>query len=194
MNCLRILAASAIAAAAVAAHASTVAIDFGSYGVGTAVTSAQGVSFSLGGDGAATGAPVIDGWGNNGLSNSNSGDYPTADDLVITFSGNASNVSFGFDNYGNGNGSAWTAYGVGGAVLGTGDLSNVNGSEVSLGSLNGVQQLVLDNGNMAQQYGGSWLFDVSSLSATVSAVPEPSSIGLMLAGLATVAFVRRRRA
>ena len=181
-----ILAASVAALAMAQAQASTVNLDFSGYAPHTAIGSLQGVTFAVEGSGP-NGTAEIDDWGNNGLSNSTTGDYPTGSILDFKFSGSASNISFSFDNYGCCNGSFFTAIGAGGVVLGTGEIDDL--SAVSVG-YSGVTELQLNN-NLGSD--GSWLFDVRSLSADVSAVPESSDTMMMLAGLGLLAAAARRR-
>ena len=179
-----ILAGSIVALALGQAQAAAVNIDFSHYAPGTAISSLQGVTFAVEGNGP-NGTPEISFWGNNGLSNSTSGDYPTGNILDFKFAGKASDIAFAFENYGSGNGSFYTAYGANNAVLGTGVIDNQ--SFVNL-AYTGVTELQLNN----NAGGSSWIFDVRSFSANVSAVPESSNMMLMLAGLGLFAAARRR--
>jgi hypothetical protein len=170
-----------------AAQATIVDVNFRDYSVGTAFTTQiAGVSFSVMGGPGPSGAPVIDGWGNNGLSNSTTGNYPTASILDIRFDGLASNVSFNFENYGRGIGSFFTAFDSIGNVLETG---SVDGSGFFSLAASGISDLQLNNNSTR-----SWLFDISTLRATVSTVPEPGSLALLGLGLTGLAYSRKRKA
>ena len=181
-----ILAGSIVALALGQAQAAAVNIDFSQYAPGTAISSLQGVTFAVEGNGP-NGTPEISFWGNNGLSNSTSGNYPTGNILDFKFAGTASDIAFAFQNYGSGNGSFYTAYGAGNTVLGTGVIDNQ--SFVNL-SYSGVTELQLNN-NVGNS---NWIFDVRSFSANVSAVPESSNAMMLLAGLGLFATFARRRA
>jgi hypothetical protein len=148
------------------------------------------VTFSL--IGGPAGAPVIDTWGNNGLSNSTTGTYPTDEILNVQFSGAASNVSFTFDNYGSNNGSFYTAYDAAGDILATGSVQNLEGGPGSLTNIaaSGITDLRFNNNTSG---GSSWLFDIGSLQANVSTVPEPGSLALMGIAALGLGLLRRRK-
>ena len=186
-----------------AANAETVNLDFGSYSAGTTLSALDGVSFDVSGGPSASGAPVIDGWGNNGLSNSVSGEYPTGTTLSFTFNtGLASDISFTFHNYGlpdtatgRGN-STYTAYGLNGGVLSSGSVMGTGSNDFyALTGLSGVYKLAFNNGaNGADtSFDGSWLFDVKTLSATISPVPEPETYALMGFGLLGLFAASKRK-
>lgn len=182
----------AMAFSSLAHAATTVDIDFTGYGVGTAFTTQiPGVTFSVNGGPGPDGAPVIDGWGSNGLSNSVTGEYPTGAILDAKFSGLASNVKFDFNNYGSSSSDRgatfFSAFGTMGQLLETGMVGE--GGSFSLIS-SGIADLKFNNNSSGD---GSWLFDVTRLQATVSAVPEPESYAMMLGGLGLLGFMSRRR-
>jgi hypothetical protein len=174
------------------AQATTVAVDFANYPVGTAFTNQiPGVTFGLMGGPGSHGAPVIDDWGSNGLSNSDTGDYPTAAILDVSFAGLASKVTFNFDNYDHedaGTGATFfSAFDSAGTLLETGRIGD--GGFFELVST-GIADLQFNNNS-----GGidSWLFDLKTLNADVSAVPEPATSTMLLAGLGLVGFMTRRK-
>jgi len=181
------------AATASVAHAGAVVdINFDNYAIGTKITSLQGVTFSLIGGPGVLGAPVIDGWGDNGLSNTTGGTYPTSEILNIQFGGVASNISFTFDNYGTNNGSFYTAYNAAGHVVSTGSVQNLEGGASSLVNITGSGITDLQFNNNANG-STSWLFDVGSLQANVSTVPEPGTLALMGIASLGLGLMRRRK-
>ncbi len=193
------LVAAAVLALSGAAHATatSVDLDFSTYARGTQLTSLDGVAFSLVNQGAAAGNAAVGGWGMDftGLSNTATGSYPTAQDLVFTFTGGtASNISFNFDNWGS-NSSSYTMFDAANNVVGSGSVGNASGGSFSAGGTD-VAKIVFDNGTGGRS---SWEFAVNNFSATitpaVSAVPEGSSTTLMLAGMLVVgtAALRRQR-
>mgnify|MGYP003384644027 CR=1 FL=1 len=164
--------------------------DFTTVASGTAVTTQySGVSFSLGGGGATSGNPIVQ---NGGITNSNSGYYPTADWLVADFDTAVSKVSFTFDNEGDNSydgGSEWRAYGASG-LLGSGSLASASGDLFNL-TFTGITQLVWDN-NLTSRT--SWIFDLDSISFTpeVSAVPVPAAAFLFAPALLGFMGLRRK--
>ena len=188
MNKVSSFIAAAIATVAMSqANAAAVSIDFTTYAPGVSIGEVQGVSFAVQGIGT-LGTPATDTWWGPGLTNSTTGAYPTGSILDIKFNGKASDIDFGFNNYGSGNGSFYTAIGLNGAVLGTGSLDSFQGSLVDL-DYSDVTELKLSNNGSA-----FWMFTLTSLNANVSAVPESSNALLMLAGLGLFAAARRRAA
>lgn len=181
-----LLAGSFAALAMAQAQAAAVNIDFTTFGPGVSISSLQDVSFAVQGVGT-TGTPATDTWWGPGLTNSTTGAYPTGSILDIKFDGAASDIAFGFNNYGCCNGSFYTAIGSHGAVLGTGLIDSYQGSMVNLG-YTGVEELQLSNNGSAY-----WMFTLTSLSANVSAVPESSNALMMLAGAGLLAAAARRR-
>lgn len=186
-----------------AANAETVSLDFSTYSPGSTLSALNGVSFDVSGGPGASGAPAIDRWGDNGLSNSVSGEYPTGTTLTFTFNtGLASDISFTFNNYGlpdaktgRGN-STYTAYGLGGSVLSSGSvLGSGNNDFYALTGLSGVYKLAFNNGANGSDtsFDGSWLFDVKSLSATITPVPEPETYALMGIGLLGLFAASKRK-
>jgi hypothetical protein len=182
-----------IVAATSAAHASEIVnINFDTYAPDTRITSLPGVTFSLIGGPATIGAPVIDTWGNNGISNTTTGVYPTAQILNVLFSGPASDVSFTFDNYGSANGSFYTAFNAEGDVLATGSVQNLEGGPSSLVNIaaSGITDLQFNNNTGGRS---SWLFDVGSLHADVGSVPEPGTLALLGIASLGLGLLRRRK-
>lgn len=173
-----------------AADAALIA-DFAGYADYTAVTTVGIATFSLQqgayGDAAyATGSPVVH---YGGLSNSNSGAYPTASILDVSFSQAVGGVSFTFNNEGANYSSGATAYNSANTVVGYVALGNYNCAYGCTKSITGpgITDLKFSNGTGG---GGSWIFALNSLS---TAVPEPSSWALMLGGLGFIGYVLRRR-
>jgi hypothetical protein len=181
--------ASVFAATAIAQAES---IDFTTLAYGTPVTNQYpGVVFSLAGGGATTGSPVIGGWTGPtwGLSNTNSGNYPTASILDIMFTSPVSDLSFTFENWGSGNGSFYTAY-DGTTVVDTLDISGVPAWGLVTVTGSGITELQLNNNTG----GGDWEFAVGGLSFTPdAATPEPGSFLLLGTGIAGLAGLLRRR-
>ncbi len=195
MQFIKIAVAAATLAALCSANASTVNVDFSGYAHGTALTSLNGVNFSLVGGQDAGGAPTIDAFDDNGLLTNTryAGDYPTANILKFTFDQAVTDVSFTFDNEGysdSGRGhSSFTAFDASGNVLDT--MYDTTGSftTYSFGDTTGIKSIEFNNGTGGTD---SWWFGVHSLSA-VTAVPEPTDAALFLAGLGLVAAAARRK-
>jgi hypothetical protein len=204
---------------AVASQAATTAvnIDFTTYSQGTAISSLDGVSFGLSNtlDGPSLGTPAINNTVKNvyvgedydgysiyrninfiGLSNSTTGvqGNPTSHILSFAFDGLASDVSFSFNNFGDGghtrNNTNVTVFSTDG--ISTVDLSqSFDGQIFSLSGLSNISKLVFNNNT--QNSIPPWLFSISTLKATVvSAVPEPSSAAMLGLGLMALIAVRRR--
>lgn len=114
--------------------------------------------------------------------------------LIATFSGNVTSVSIVGIDVG-ANGLQINAYDAisGGSLVGT---SQVFGSDVGVGefyTVGATASLIkrVEIFQVQNVTGDGILLD--NLEFTTSAVPEPASLALVGAGLATLAFVRRRR-
>jgi len=181
-------------AAASLAHAES--FDFTTLPIGTAVTNQySGVAFSLAGGPDSSGSPTIGGWEGPifGLTNSNSGNYPTANILDISFATPVDNLSFTINNWGSGNGTFFTAY-DGATIVATGDISNLAMLEYDLVNVSGsgITDLKINNNTGGES---SWIFAVGSLSFTpeTSETPEPGTLLLLGTGLTGMAGLLRRR-
>ena len=194
---IKCLAAMSFAFAMGNAAATAININFSKYALGTAVTNqVAGVTFSLMGASNSVGAPVIsnyEGFGLIGLSNSISGDYPTAEILDMKFSGATSNISFTLDNIGDntgygvlGSGTYYSAFDANGLLLETGVTGP--GGAFTLNA-SGVFDLQINNDSGSEH---DWIFTVGALNATVSDVPEPASLALLGLGLVGAAVARRK--
>jgi len=172
--------------------ASATTIDFQTYPTGTALTSLDGITFSLVGGPDSSGPPLIgyDGDAPRGLSNSTNPSYPTATILDFAFSTPVSRVSFYFNNYGDNGLSSYQAFGASGNLLASGDLSSEDGFENNILSVSGIKDLQFNNGE-----GGaiSWYFAVPSVTFTAgNAVPEPSTWAMIMLGFAGLALAGYR--
>jgi len=181
------------------AHAQTV-LNFSTLPGGTPITTqyaAQGLTVATqDADGnfgvAETGSsPYI-----GGISNSTTGEYPTTEYLNLTFALPTTVQSFTFNNYGSFGGgsdprgdSFYNAYSSTDVLLGSGSLSSIQGSSITLNLAN-VSLLQFSNGTTTES--DSWEFVVGSVTYSEAAVPEPSSYALALIGLGWIAYLRFR--
>ena len=179
-------------AASTMVHAGTVNINFSALSYGTTDTSGPGVNFSLSNP---SGAPAIGYFSGpqTGLTNTTSGGYPTSEYLYLNFTAGVSDVSFTFNNWGDGNGTNFTAY-SGSTVVDSGLLDEAPyDSSVGYGLVDvtgsDITSIVFDNAT-----GGSanWVYAVGDLSYT-PAVPEPGTLSLFGTGLVGLCGLFRRK-
>jgi hypothetical protein len=172
-------------------------IDFSTYAPSTSISSLQGVSFAVLGGPGAPGTPATSNssWPDSGLSNSTTGNEPTGTILDINFgNATASNVTIGFDNFGLASDASrgtttFAEYAINGSILATGSITSASLYTLSLPTA-GVHDIQFNNGTSGES---SWLFDVKTLSATVSSVPETDEWAMMLLGFPLVGWVIRRK-
>jgi len=167
-------------------------INFNTFPGSTPVSSVDGVTFALDGGPDSSGVPstIYAGYGDPiTLDNTNSGVYPTANSLDVTFPTTVTGLSFTFWNYGTSAPTTYTAYNSASGVVDTGSLQFVSNSGLVSVSGSGIKSLVFNN-NFASS--ANWQYGVAQITFT-SAVPEPASLALVGAGLAGLGLVRRRR-
>jgi hypothetical protein len=162
----------------------------------SSVTSLSDLAFSLSG-GADTGSAQIayytGEFGGGGLSNSNNcGEYPTANELVATFTTPVSDVEFTFDDEGYNGGNSYYAYDASGALLTSGALDPLDPIEplYDLSAFPGIKTLVWANG--CPTFCSNWTQALKTLTYSTT-VPEPATLALLGAGLAGLGVTRRRR-
>jgi hypothetical protein len=195
--------AACVAGLACASAASATTINFSALAPGTAVTTQySGLTFSLIGGTDAGGAPTT-GYADYDLTRSlanssntattaaSSSGYPTADILDVAFAHGVSGLSFSFSNYG-GIDSTYTAYGAGGVVISSGDLSSVENFALVNVAGSGITDLQINNNTDGSR---DWIFGVGELSYTnaTNAVPEPTTWAVLILGMAAIGFAARRR-
>lgn len=190
LTCVLLASASVLASApAMAAHT---VVDFTTYPYGTSVTSIPGASVSLYGGPDSSGAPTVNSFGTNELGNSNSGDYPTAEGLLFSFTSPVKNISFVFDNFGDNNsfGAPSMALAFIGAVQAESqNIGSCNGCTVNLLS-SGITSLRINNGSGG---GYNWEYGLRSISFDAAGVPEPATWALMIMGFGLAGGAMRRR-
>lgn len=155
----------------------SITINFDSYATGTALTSLDGITFSLVGGPDSSGPPLIgfDSAEPRGLSNSTNPDYPTANILDFAFSSPVSSVSFGFNNYGDNGATFYQAFDSTGTLLETGPLYTYSSGEITTLSASCISDLQFNNGTGGAS---SWYFAVTSIEYTPwppPPSPPPSS-------------------
>jgi hypothetical protein len=194
MKQLLMAGAALVAATAFAplAHATAYSYNFVDY-YGDSLSSLPGVNFSLAGGPGAGGTPSVNSFGQPALGNSPTGEYPTSQQLVFSFTGAATDISFLFSNFGDNNSfgapTEYYAYSAADVLVSSGNIGSDNDvTENVPGS--GITKLVVDNGTGG---GSSWEFGVYTLNFTASA-PEPASLALVGVGLAGLGLIRRRKA
>jgi len=173
-------------------------VNFGAMTAGTPVTTqfaSEGLTFSLVdttnniGDGVdALFTPEIGIDYPNGISNSPTGNYPTADELNFKFTSPATVDSFTFDNYGDNGSSTWTALSSSDVVLGTGNVGDDQGSLTTI-NLSNVSTLQFSS----NEGSGSWEYVVDNITYSEAAVPEPSTWAMMLGGSILLVVWQRRK-
>jgi len=189
------------------AHGAYYSIDFDAMTPGTQVTTqylSQGVFFGTNDPSGNTG---VVGWGAPAistsspyyfyppaLSNSPTGQYPTAEYLGIIFTQPAYDVQFTFTNWGADNGTYFVAWTYGGAYLTGGALDYGPYVYPPFGLVNVgsyVGTIWIDN-VLSATYGYNWEFGVATLSYSTSCAPEPCTILLLGSGLVGLAAFRKR--
>ncbi len=181
----------AVSSLAASASASATTIDFSTYPLYTAVSSAPGVNISLYGSGV-SGPAVTGSFGTPQLGNSPTGDYPTSTGILFNFTTPVNSLSFTFDNFGQNDVSFEQAF----AGVTSVDLQNIggagcaNGCTVTVAGSN-ITSFVVDNGFNGSR---SWEFGIGSVTFTPGAVPEPATWAMMLVGMGAIGFAMRRRA
>jgi hypothetical protein len=168
-------------------------IDFSTLTPGTQITTqyaAQGVTFATEDADGNFGAPAIGVEFPGGLANTPDGNYPTTEDLNFYFTNPATVQSFTFNNYGENDATFYAAYDSSDTLIGSGNLSNVEGSTVTVNLAN-VSMLQFNNGTTVE--GNNWEFVVGSITFNAAPVPEPSTLALAgLSGLGLLLFRRRK--
>jgi PEP-CTERM motif len=198
----KVLSAIVISAAMYACpamHAQATTIDFSALAEGTAVTSQYaGVTFSLGGRGDSSGPPTTGAGstGPGGLTNTSySGDYPSAEFLIASFSPTVTGLSFVFNNRGFNGGNRYTLYDASHAII-TSALMDMEGDiTYNLQAYTGVSEIIWSNGtaNEANSYWWQTLNVISFTEEAAASIPEPGSFALFGIALAGCAALRRRR-
>jgi hypothetical protein len=210
MKLSHIAGTAALFGATLAGSAQATTINFSALSQGTVVSNQfSGVTFAVSGGPGPDGSPVADSFEgeNTALLNSTTNDYPSNAFLTITFTAPASNVSFGYNNFGtpsfDGGGEAappllkaptirgesnWAAYDELNTLIGSGFIWEIQDfSLVQVGS--NVSSLVITNGTDGND---SWVFGISQLNFN-GAVPEPGSWAMMILGFGAIGVTMRRR-
>lgn len=200
MTKLSMIATAATLAFAAPASAATL-IDFNTFSAGDSVTNqygSLGVLFSTRTGSTISNAAIStyfpgEGTPDAAVTNSIDGADDRQGFLIITFTSVVSNLSLGYDNYGDLYlGDTIKAYGLGGTLLETlsptPGIADYNLETISFTS-SGISYVEI------QQQRNDWLFAVDNIRFDAGgAVPEPASWALMIAGFGLVGAAMRRRA